>query len=283
MVKYILMDDDIESEKGGNDSPGRRLRAAREELELDIKTVAKKLHMNEESIVALENDNYDKFPAPIYVSGFLRNYARLLNLPAEAIVESYESLGKEAPPILSDLTSKIRRRRRKGVESWAGYLAVGGVLLILLVWMMPSSNRVVNDEVQIPQEAPPESMPTPPATDNPVTDSVEAPDAENPAVSTQPEVASESPATDSSVPIPSDTLVLHFTQDSWVEITDSTGRRVFYAMGKAGDTSTLLGTAPFSVLLGYSPGVSLEYNGKPFDQTPYVRQDVARFKLGKRN
>jgi cytoskeleton protein RodZ len=288
MVKYILLDDEVNSDTGERDSPGQRLRAAREQQELDIKTVAKKLHMHEEAIIALEDDDYEKFPAPIYVSGFLRNYARLLKLSPEPIVEAYESLGKEAPPILSEITSKIPRRRRKGVESWAGYLAVGGVLLIFLVWMMPSNKRIINDEIQVPQESPPE-ISSPPS---PITENEQVPDTESPpaaaassstATNTTAEDSSESPASDSPPTIPSDTLVLHFTQDSWVEITDSTGRRLFYAMGKAGETSTLLGTAPFSILLGYSPGVSLEYNGKIIDQSPYVRQDVARFKLGKSN
>jgi len=278
MVKYVLLDDDVEPENDGNESPGQRLRAAREKLDLDIKTVAKKLHMNEKSIVALESDNYEMFPAPIYVSGFLRNYARLLNLPPEPIVESYESLGKEAPPILSDLTANIPRRRHKGIESWAGYLAAGGVLLMLLVWMMPSGNRSIDEGVPSLTENQPEPVASTPEADNeqPLEMDSESPEA-------VPEAVISNTVSEPPLPIPSDTLVLNFTADSWVEITDSTGRRVFYSMGKAGETSTLLGIAPFSVLLGYSPGVSIEYNGKPFDQSPFVRQDVARFKLGKRN
>ena len=275
MVKYILLDDDVESDNGGNDSPGQRLRAAREKLDLDIKTVAKKLHMNEKSIIALENDNYEEFPAPIYVSGFLRNYARLLNLPPEPIVESYERLGKEAPPILSDLTANIPRRRRRGIEPWAGYFAAGGVLLMLLVWMMPSGNNLVKEEAPALPDDQPEPVAAPPEPNN-----EPALESEN-AVPEVPEVDTGNQVSETPLPIPSDTLVLHFTQDSWVEIIDSSGRRLFYDMGKAGQTSTLLGNAPFSILLGYSPGVSIEYNGKKFDQTPYVRQDVARFKLGK--
>jgi len=277
MVKYILLDDD-EPDKGGNGSPGARLRAAREELNLDIKTVAKKLHMNEKSIIALENDDYEKFPAPIYVSGFLRNYARLLNVEPGPIVDSFESLGKEVPPILSDLTASIPRRRHKGIESWAGYLAGGGILLMLLVWMLPSNNQSFDHNVQTQAENPLKSVPAP----APAVPDVQAFTGENESSNVS-EVDAGSPVPETPLPIPSDTLVLDFTGDSWVEITDSTGRRVFYSMGKTGETSTILGIAPFNILLGYSPGVSIEYNGKPFDQSPYERQDVARFKLGKRN
>jgi len=288
MVKYVLLDDEVESDASGGDSPGKRLRAAREKLDLDIKTVAKKLHMHEDSIIALENDNYDRFPAPIYVSGFLRNYARLLNLDPEPIVESYESLGKEAPPILSDLTSKIPRRRHRGIEPWAGYLAAGGILLMLLVWMLPSRNQSVDIELQSMSES---QQPEPPVSISSMDNEQSTNDQAD--VTDMPEGNEDGAATDTdeattaisepALPIPSDTLVLHFSQDSWVEISDSTGRRLFYNMGKAGETTSLLGIAPFSVLLGYSPGVSIEYNGKPFDQSPYVRQDVARFRLGNRN
>jgi cytoskeleton protein RodZ len=47
-----------------------------------------------------------------------------------------------------------------------------------------------------------------------------------------------------------------------------------------GDVQHLEGAPPFDVLLGYAPGVSVEYNGKPVDHSPYARQGMARFRVG---
>jgi cytoskeleton protein RodZ len=77
-----------------------------------------------------------------------------------------------------------------------------------------------------------------------------------------------------------DQIVLKLTADSWIEIIDSTGAKVFFNLGRSGDVFNVRGTAPFDVLLGFSQAVTLEYNGKPFDAAPYSRAGVARFMLG---
>lgn len=77
-----------------------------------------------------------------------------------------------------------------------------------------------------------------------------------------------------------DQIVLKLTADSWIEIIDSTGAKVFFNLGRSGDVFNVRGTAPFDVLLGFSQAVTLEYNGRPFDAAPYSRAGVARFKLG---
>lgn len=51
-------------------------------------------------------------------------------------------------------------------------------------------------------------------------------------------------------------------------------------IAKAGQTKTVEGEAPFKVLLGNAPGVTLEYNGEVYDHAKYNRKGVARFTLG---
>jgi len=38
----------------------------------------------------LENGQYEKLPAEVYVRGFLRSYARYLNIDEQALVKLYE-------------------------------------------------------------------------------------------------------------------------------------------------------------------------------------------------
>ena len=74
-------------------------------------------------------------------------------------------------------------------------------------------------------------------------------------------------------------LSIYYTEDSWVDIRDATGKPIIRKLGIAGRSSTVSGVAPFEVLLGYSPGVSIELDGKPYDMSPYSKKRVARFVL----
>lgn len=74
-------------------------------------------------------------------------------------------------------------------------------------------------------------------------------------------------------------LSIHYSENSWVDIRDATGKAIIRKLGIAGRSNTVSGIAPFEVLLGYSPGVSIEYDGKPYDLSDYNDQRVARFVL----
>jgi cytoskeleton protein RodZ len=80
---------------------------------------------------------------------------------------------------------------------------------------------------------------------------------------------------------PQASLALDFENDCWTEITDAAGRRLVYRLVGGGASLTLHGQAPFSVFLGYAPGVTVRYNGEVFDQAPYRHRDMARFHVGK--
>ena len=63
--------------------PGQRLQSAREAISLSIEEVSARLHLDTRTLGNLEADNYDKLPAPTFVRGYLRSYARLLNISAD--------------------------------------------------------------------------------------------------------------------------------------------------------------------------------------------------------
>ena len=60
-------------------------------------------------------------------------------------------------------------------------------------------------------------------------------------------------------------LSISYSGDCWTEITDASGRRLFFDLGKAGRTVSLSGEAPFNVLFGDAANVSLEVNGGRFE------------------
>ncbi|MBI1425521.1 MAG: DUF4115 domain-containing protein [Gammaproteobacteria bacterium] len=75
-------------------------------------------------------------------------------------------------------------------------------------------------------------------------------------------------------------LQLHLTNDSWVEVTDSTNKRLLYRLVEKDSDLNLEGVPPFTVLLGNAEAVQVFYNGKPFDHKRYRRDEVAYFKIG---
>jgi cytoskeleton protein RodZ len=75
-------------------------------------------------------------------------------------------------------------------------------------------------------------------------------------------------------------LVLRFSEDCWVEVKDSSGERLAYGLNTANSTRTLVGSAPFTLMLGNSTVVTIELNGKTVDTGLYYnRRGPSRFVL----
>lgn len=73
------------------DGPGHRLAAERQARGIEIDRVAALLHLRRTMVEALEGDCYDQLPDPVFVAGYLRNYARLLGIDGDPIVDAYKS------------------------------------------------------------------------------------------------------------------------------------------------------------------------------------------------
>jgi len=58
-------------------------------------------------------------------------------------------------------------------------------------------------------------------------------------------------------------VTLRFAADSWVEVYDANGEKLFYDVGTAASSRTVSGTPPFRVHVANAPGVTLDVNGKP--------------------
>jgi cytoskeleton protein RodZ len=59
-------------------------------------------------------------------------------------------------------------------------------------------------------------------------------------------------------------IELSFDQESWLEVTDAGGERLFYGLGRAGTQSSLAGAPPLSVLIGNADGVRLRVDGQSY-------------------
>ena len=77
-----------------------QLRAARETKRLTVQQVADATKIRTDHIRALEEGDFNRFPAPIYIRGSVKNYAMMLKL--------------DMPKILADLDAEL-----KGTEKYA--------------------------------------------------------------------------------------------------------------------------------------------------------------------
>jgi len=78
-----------------------------------------------------------------------------------------------------------------------------------------------------------------------------------------------------------DELRFLFTDECWVEIEDGNGDSIYGDLNRAGDELVVAGIAPFEVLFGKAPAVTLEFNGKPIDLGPHTTAvDTAKVKVG---
>lgn len=80
-------------------SIGRRLAHAREARKLTIERVADGLHLDVRIVEALEHDDHEALPSPIFVKGYLRGYATMVGLPADELIREYTELAGEPPPL----------------------------------------------------------------------------------------------------------------------------------------------------------------------------------------
>jgi cytoskeletal protein RodZ len=68
---------------------GNFLRKIREARRVSIEEMADSTKISRSYLVAIEEENFSRLPAPVYLRGFLLQYARYLRLPQEAAASAY--------------------------------------------------------------------------------------------------------------------------------------------------------------------------------------------------
>ena len=214
-------------------------------------------------------------------------------------------------------TFAVRSQRHIGVllAAIVGVLLLAAAVLLWFVWRLPDTWFSAAPEVVAPEVvaadasvagtaiervagAPverlaPESEPLAPSdADPPAIGEIPAPSASAPSSEGEPRASSDPVSPADAEPLPavavapsemdssSDTLVLRFDESSWVEVRDAADRLIHADLGEPGQTATVAGSAPFSVVVGYAAGVRLDFNGDPVPLLPHTRENVARLVVG---
>jgi cytoskeleton protein RodZ len=282
---------------------GPRLKAERERRGLSTQKAADELHLDGWVVDALEADDYERIGPSVYAKGHLKRYAALLGLPPAEIMAGYESR-TQAPKPPAPQPANVRLRTDAPAVSnlpWppiVGSVAAAVLLVVGVLWWKPWQQRAAAPVTSETPAANPSAASADSATDSAVA--VVASATASPAPSPTPSLASSLPLTppagaaaawttravsssepDATAGMGRARLRLSFSADSWVDVHDAAGRRVFAGNGRANSVKTIVGIAPMRVYLGFASGVQLEINKRAVAIGPqFMAGDVARFEAG---
>lgn len=106
-------------------SAGTTLRNTREEWGLTVEEVADNLNLGVEAIEAIESDDYSSLPGTTFVKGYIRSYAKLLQLDVEGLMGNIDLQPEritEIPSTRAALRMKGKTRNREKVKKKSGVL-----------------------------------------------------------------------------------------------------------------------------------------------------------------
>ncbi|MEE7548577.1 helix-turn-helix domain-containing protein, partial [Xanthomonas sp. Kuri4-1] len=116
----------FENEKGC----GQHLREAREAAGLTLDAVAGRLHMPVQVVRALEQEDWPRLGAPVFVRGQLRSYARLLGLDLEPLLRQSHIAAVEPVKLVSHTHTPPMRRLLESTARKAMYVVITGVFAV---------------------------------------------------------------------------------------------------------------------------------------------------------
>jgi cytoskeleton protein RodZ len=174
---------------------GARLRSVREAMNLSEKDAAARLHLNIKFITMMENEAFDNGLPSTFMRGYLRSYAKLLNIREEDINAELQQLEIEYKPVIP-VTPEVNMRvvSEKQTERYVRWVTYPVVFVMLaLVGMWWNSHSRNEAPTAAPLQAAVEATPNEAPTPAPTPEQIAAPTAPTPAtVATQ---TTETPAT----------------------------------------------------------------------------------------
>ena len=264
------------SATGDSAAPNVRLSQARQAQNLTTAEVARRLKLSVWQVEALESGQYQQLPGPVFVRGFIRNYARLLNLEPEELVQSITGLLSEAPLHLESSQARDIPFPAAETRRWPRYAVAAGVVVAML-----AVYEFYFSEERASVETPPGPVVAvaPSQEKSPAASAETGPKTAAPASVSAPVPASAAPVRER-VAHPDDReLRFVFEDESWVEIRDRNDQTIFSQLNRAGTTRRVVGLPPLHIVVGNAQGVRMTYSGREIDLARHTKIDVARLTL----
>ncbi|MGB0719909.1 MAG: helix-turn-helix domain-containing protein [Bdellovibrionales bacterium] len=226
-------------------SVGEILRRTRTHYNLSPRDVERATRIRAEQIEAIEQGAIDKLPGKVYAIGFVRSYADYLGLDGEKIVHLFKNQYIE---VANDpqLRFPVAAGETKAPPLWLAVIALIVLCIFIAGWaaLTRADRSIVEDIPTVPeglQSSTLEAQMSAPPQPDPSEASLEA---------------------STNTPQPSPGIILRITQNSWVEIRDSTNKVLLSRVLKAGDQYFVPDRPDLSISIGNAGGVALSIDGQ---------------------
>ncbi|MDF1781878.1 MAG: DUF4115 domain-containing protein [Alcanivoracaceae bacterium] len=244
--------------------PGQRLKAAREQSGLSEREVGERLRLSTSYVKALESDDYERLPGSAFIKGYMRNYAKLVGLPADDIANLYSQMRAEEPSreTESSAAEVDSTSDSQPLKPWMIWASAALVLVVVVAFFASTgtNGEVAGEQEQVEQE---QTIDAP--EDIEAVQSVSEGDLDEGGViddgaadlstDASPErIIAREPEEDITPPA-QDRLQVSFVDVCWIKVSDSTGADIYTGQRNAGGRLILEGEAPFRITLGNAAAV----------------------------
>lgn len=289
---------------------GGALRLARETQGFSTQEVAHQLRMSAKQIEAMEADQFTKLPEATIVKGFIRNYAKLLKIPAQPLLDAYLVIvpdkQQHSLTLMPASSMKLVSDHQKPGSKRYLFVLLAAFVAIS-VWFFyqnfiqkPNPLSPTVDLVEPAVEALPEialpiaernSQAAAPAAVAPADTSAagvtQAPAVTADNTSTSPAAEVPAPASPSANATTADSsavnapakLELNASQETWVSVADAAGKEIYNKILFPGNRETIEVQRPFNIVVGNAHGATLMIDGENVDLAPHTRVNVARMRV----
>ncbi|MDH4019528.1 MAG: DUF4115 domain-containing protein [Xanthomonadales bacterium] len=264
---------------------GEYLKSLRVEKKLSLADVAKAIILDEKLLGDLEQDNADHI-AMLYRNGYIRTYARFLQVPEDEISALLvEAEAKE--PGLQHIF--VEPPKRSSMDKWlrASSYVLASLLVGTLAWqftheavrLSQNGSRLQSNGINAEEAEEVIGTAQQQEISGPVNASIAPLGALHAKSEDGMDTAEQAWAALSKPALPDGQSSLHITisADSWVEIIDASGQELEMDLLRGGSEKAYHGQSPFKILLGRASAVRLSMDGEAVDLTAFTRDDVAQF------
>ena len=262
---------------------------------MSVSEVAQVLKLTPKQVAAIESEEFDLLPGNTFARGFVRNYARFLQIDAAPLLAALEQrLVRDEvelnPPSNAGGTMpaasgvRIPRALLVSLALVVAVLAVGLYVerfrpegLSKLRSTAPPASK--DAQASAPRDVQASEKVDLPASSPVLAGAAPAPPIQAPAVASAPQPLPTSVAAQAATERGPRRLEFSFDKESWVDVKDADGKTIVSKLNKPGSVLTVEGRPPFDLVVGNAASVHLKFDDRPVDLQPYVGLSVARFRL----
>lgn len=257
---------------------GALLSQARKQKGLSVGEVAERLKLPARQIEAMESGSYKGLPEAVFIKGFLSSYARLLELDESEFKQYLQQIFPSGQRYSTSDSSKVLsseldfqdKPQRRHFPRWLIALLVLIIIgAVVYAWQSKSTSENAKQAATASQEV---SAQTASISDiaasnirvvpMPASEQVSSTASTTVISASQPQEANTKTNASEPVAADSEALLIKLENKSWLQVSDKNGKVLISQVVDAGSTQQFSGSAPYKVIIGYTPGASIKFAGK---------------------